>query len=355
MTSVQKEDLSRAASCRLEWDKLYGKTVLVTGATGFIGAFIIRTILLHAEINRQMVRIIAVVRDIERAEAMFGQDDRIRYIGGDITEPICYKERLDYVMHCASNAAPDLYLHDPVGTMKTNFYGTVNALDCARACGAKRFLYVSTIEVFGRTDTPGLLTEESFGYISPLNVRSCYPESKKCCESLAVCYGEQYGIDVVIGRLSYIYGAGMSRTDTKVCALFARETAAKRDIILKSRGEQRRSYTYVSDAVTGLLAILLSGEAGSAYNVASPDSVVSIAELADLHCRLFPEQGTTVRYEIAEKKESSRFSFIADAVMDPAKLMKLGWKAEVSTEDGIRAAVRHNMEQNQADSHLAEE
>lgn len=344
MTSIEEQDIARAAGYPLRWEKLYGKTVLITGATGFIGSFIIRTLSEHMKAKREKIRILAVVRDIKRAKELFGSNEFIAYIAGDVVLPFAYEGDVDFVIHCASNAAPDQYMNDPVGTMKTNFYGTLNSLDCAKKCGAQKYLYVSTIEVYGNVEKSSVITEDDFGFISSTNIRSCYPESKKCCENLTMCYGKQNGLDVTIGRLSYIYGAGMRTTDSKVCALFAREVAENRDPVLKSSGQQRRSYTYVSDAVTGLLTLLLEGEEGQAYNVASSDSTISIVGMADMYCALFPEKNVKVRYEIPAGNEKVAFSFIADAVMDTCKITKLGWKAAVPLEEGLTYAVRHHME-----------
>lgn len=344
MTSIEEQDIARAAGYPLRWEKLYGKTVLITGAAGFIGSFIIRTLSAHMRAKQERIRILAIVRDVKRAKELFDGNEFLTYIAGDVVFPFAYEGNVDYVIHCASNAAPDQYMSDPVGTMKTNFYGTLNSLDCAKKCGAQKYLYVSTIEVYGNVGKSAAMTEEDFGYISSTNVRSCYPESKKCCENLTLCYGKQNKLNVTIGRLSYIYGAGMRTTDSKVCAVFAREVAENRDPVLKSSGQQRRSYTYVSDAVTGLLTLLLEGEDGQAYNVASSDSIISIAGMADMYCALFPEKNVKVRYKIPADSDKAAFSFIADAVMDTSKITKLGWKAAVPLEEGLAYAVRQHME-----------
>ena len=252
--SIVKKDIERIASYGLSWDKLDGKTVAVTGATGFIGSFIIKALLQRVKDYGEDISIVAFVRNEQRAKEKFRDYEdlgRIEYIEQDICESVTSPVRADYVIHCASNAAPDMYMKDPVGTMRINFLGTDNMLRFAERSGAKKFLYVSTIEVYGKTSCDEI-TEDDFGYISSGNVRSCYPESKKCCENLTICFGKQYGLNVSVGRLSYIYGAGMSKTDAKVCALFARKVAAGEDIVLKSEGKQLRSYTYVSDAITGL-------------------------------------------------------------------------------------------------------
>ncbi|MFR5875571.1 MAG: NAD-dependent epimerase/dehydratase family protein [Eubacterium sp.] len=347
MTNIVKQDIKRIACADLNWKKLEGKTVLITGATGFIGSFIISALMQRVIDTGTDIKVIAMVRSKERAIAKFTDYmhlNKISFIVGDVTNPIETDLKADYIIHCASNAAPDMYASDPVGTMQINFFGTSNLLDYAKACGAEKFLYVSTIEVYGKTENLDTIGEEDFGYISSSNVRSCYPESKKCCENLTVCYGKQYGVNVSIGRLSYIYGAGMSKTDSKVCALFARKVAAGDDIVLKSTGEQLRSYTYVSDAISGLLTVLLDGKNGEAYNIASSTSRITIVDMAKRYCSLFPEKGSKVKFDLPSDYEKGAFSFIANAVLDSSKLENLGWQGQVSLDDGLTYAVLDNLE-----------
>ena len=344
--SIVKKDIERIASYGLSWDKLDGKTVAVTGATGFIGSFIIKALLQRVKDYGEDISIVAFVRNEQRAKEKFRDYEdlgRIEYIEQDICESVTSPVRADYVIHCASNAAPDMYMKDPVGTMRINFLGTDNMLRFAECSGAKKFLYVSTIEVYGKTSCDEI-TEDDFGYISSGNVRSCYPESKKCCENLTICFGKQYGLNVSVGRLSYIYGAGMSKTDAKVCALFARKVAAGEDIVLKSEGKQLRSYTYVSDAITGLLTVLLDGEDGEAYNIASSSSRITIADMAKTCCELFPEKKSHVKFDLPTDAEKSAFSFIENAVLNSDKLEALGWRGQVSLQDGLKYSVLDSME-----------
>lgn len=346
MSTVVKNDIKRIASSKISWDKLEGKTVLVTGATGFIGSFVINAIMERVRSYGADINVVAMVRSEERARAKFADNmdlGKISFIVGDVTSPVNSDKKADYIIHCASNAAPDMYAADPVGTMQINFFGTSYLLDYAKKVGAQRFLYVSTIEVYGKTENLETIGEEDFGYISSSVVRSCYPESKKCCENLTVCYGKQYGLNVGIGRLSYIYGAGMSKTDSKVCAWFARQVAAGEDIVLKSAGNQLRSYTYVSDAITGLLTVLLDGEDGEAYNIASSTSRITIADMAKRYCELFPEKGSRVLFDLPSDYEKGAFSFIANAVLDSSKLEGLGWQGEVSLDDGLTYSVQDNL------------
>lgn len=343
---IVKQDIKRIASSSVSWEKLENKTVLVTGATGFIGSFIIKALMERVKSFGANINVVAFVRNAERAKQKFEEYDglnKITYVEQDMLEDIVTDVKADYFVHCASNAAPDMYSKDPVGTMRINFIGTDNMLRLAKKCDAEKFLYVSTIEVYGKTNVEEI-GEEDFGYISSSNVRSCYPESKKTCETLTVCFGKQYGLNVSVGRLSYIYGAGMSKTDAKVCALFARKVAAGEDIVMKSEGKQLRSYTYVSDAITGLLTVLLDGGDGECYNIASSQSRITIADMARKYCELFPEKNCTVKFDLPTDKEKNAFSFIENAVMNSDKLENLGWKSLVSIEDGLRYSVLDNME-----------
>lgn len=122
--------------------------------------------------------------------------------------------------------------------------------------------------------------------------------------------------------------------------MFARQVAAGNDIVLKSDGKQLRSYTYVSDAITGLLTVLLEGENGGCYNIASPNSRVTIADMAQRCCELFPEKGSQVKFDLPDDYEKRAFSFIANAVLDSSKLEGLDWKDSVSLDDGLRYAVK---------------
>lgn len=346
MTEIVKQDIRRIAEYPLNWKKLEGKTVFVTGATGFIGSYIINSLMERVKNHGADIRVAAMVRNEDRAKAKFAAYadlHRIDYVVGDVTDPVNTEIKADFIIHCASNAAPDMYAKDPVGTMRINFFGTSHLLDYAKQCNCQKFLYVSTIEVYGRTENLETIGEEDFGFISSSNVRSCYPESKKCCENLTICYGQQYSVPVSVGRLSYIYGAGMSKTDSKVCAMFARQVAAGNDIVLKSDGKQLRSYTYVSDAITGLLTVLLEGADGGCYNIASSTSRITIAEMAQRCCDLFPEKGSKVVFDLPGDYEKRSFSFIANAVLDSTKLEGLGWDGVVSLDDGLRYAVLDSM------------
>ena len=343
MRPIVLQDAIRMADYPLAWDILDNKMVFITGATGFIGSHLISAIMMHNRRYGTNIQVLALVRSVENAQkifADFSEDKNLIFLAGNVLHPIETGTPVDYVIHCASNAAPDQYASDPVGTMMINFDGTMNTLNFAKSKNVFKYIYVSTIEVYGRTERLETIGEEDFGFISSTTIRSCYPESKKCAENLAICYGYQYDLNVSIARLSYVYGADSSFKDSKVCSLFARKVANGEDIVMNSPGTQLRSYTYVTDIITGLLTVLTKGESGTAYNIASSHSRISIADMARKMCDLFPEKNSTLKFDLPSEAQKQSFSFIADAVLNSDRIEGLGWGAEVSLDDGIHNTIQ---------------
>ena len=344
MTNIVKNETARIAAASLSWDKLRGKTLLITGATGFIGSYIIRTLLEKNEKDGLGVKVLALVRNRDRAEAMYGRNDALDYIVQDVCLPLPTDKKADFIIHCASNAAPKEYSMYPVETMKTNFFGTVNLLDYAKAVNASSFLYVSTIEIYGTTKGVDTIPEDTYGTIDAMKVRSCYPLSKKGCETLCVSYSDEYGVPVKIGRLSYIFGPGMREGDSKIVAVFPKCIADGENIVMKSKGEQLRSYTYVTDAITALFTVLLDGENGEAYNIASTKCITTIAGIAHTLVEAYPEKGLKVIFDLPTETEAKGFSLIENAVLDSSKLEALGWESQTDLKTGLMRVVEEQTE-----------
>lgn len=347
MTNIVKADIEKIADSSLQWNKLGGKTLLITGATGFIGSFIIHALMRKWERDGLDVKILALVRNEEKAREVYGdyeKSGRLTFLCQDVCQPLPTDKKADFIIHCASNAAPREYSLYPVETMKTNFYGTYNLLEYAKAVSAEGFLYVSTIEIYGTTHGVKEIDENTYGEIDALKVRSCYPLSKKACETLAVSYADEYGLGVKIGRLSYIFGPGMKPGDSKIVAVFPKCIADGENIVMKSKGEQNRSYTYITDAITGLLTVLLEGENGCAYNIASKLCITTIAGIAHTLTQAYPEKGLKVIFDLPSQQEAKGFSLIEDAVLSSESLEALGWQPETGLVEGLKNVVEEQLE-----------
>lgn len=250
----------------------------------------------------------------------------------DITEPLTYKGRIDYIVHLGALATPEAFKNNPVEVMTSNFIGIKNLLDYAKENKVERVLYVSSGEVYGKTEEE--LTEEASGYVDILKPRSCYPISKRASETLCISYMKEYGVDVVIARPCHIFGKPGEK-DNRVFAQFIRNIENNEDIVLKSEGKDIRSYCYINDCVKALFKILLEGKKGEAYNISS--EAISIKELAEIVAKIGNKK---VVYETPKEEEQKVFNPMSKAVLNSNKLRALGWKPEYTIEEGFKKIIK---------------
>ena len=306
-------------------------SILVTGATGLIGSCII-DILFAA--NKEFVagiKIYALSRSREKLEKRFGM--AVIPVVQDIMKPLDKEIKYDYIIHGASNADPKSYATQPVETILTNIVGNKNVLDyCMSHKETTRMLLTSSFEVYGELYGYDIYSENVSGIIDQTILRNGYPESKRCCELLVRSYVEEFGIDAVIARLPSVYGPTMLRTDSKAHAQFIKNALNGENIILKSKGNQRRTYCYVVDAVSAIFKILSAGKNGEIYNISNEKSVASIAEVAKMCADI---AGTTVAFELPDAIEEKGFSQSKNCILDNEKLRKLGWNGKYSLRDGL--------------------
>ena len=224
----------------------------------------------------------------------------------------------------------------------SNIIGLKALLDLAAENKGSRLLFVSSSEVYGNRerfsyDAGGEIAEDEYGYVDILSSRSCYPSGKRAAESLCASYIDEYGVDAVIVRPGYIYGPTINPTDSRASAAFTLDAAAGRDIIMKSKGEQLRSYCYMLDCASALLSVLLSGECGEAYNISNKDSIVTIRDVAECLAKV---SGVKVVFEIPTDEEKKSFNPMKNSVLDATKLQNLGWKAHFGLDEGIKRTLR---------------
>ena len=336
------EDVIRTAELDLPWERLRDKAVLISGATGLVGSFLV-DVLMQKNLEGLCCKVYALGRSEEKAKARFGDrstDPFFSFLPYDINLPFVREDigKVDFVLHLASNTHPMQYSTDPIGTITTNIIGLQNMLEFACAHGSERFAFASSNEIYGENRGDAELFDEEYcGYIDCNTLRAGYPESKRCGEALCRAYEKQKGLSVCIPRLTRSYGPTMLMSDTKAISQFIRKGIAGEDIVLKSAGTQYYSYTYVADAVSGLLTVLLLGEDGAAYNIADESSDIRLRDLAAL---IADNAGKKVVFEIPDAVEAQGYSKATKARLDGAKLRKLGWKPFYDIKGGIRRTMQ---------------
>ncbi len=325
--AVLQEDLAGiAADESVAWEALRGKTLLVTGSTGLIGGVLVRAMAAANGARGLGMRILAGCRNLEKATALFrsaaGYGVEIRK--WDVRRPAPFGDGVDFIVHAAAETASRAMVEKPVETILTAVDGTRNVLELARRSDAA-VVCLSSMEVYGSPTGDMVLEEHSFGRVDPLALRASYPESKRLCETLCVAAAHEWKLDVKIARLVQTVGAGVPPTDTRVFSEFARSVVAGRDIVLHTDGASARCYCYTADAVTGVLAVLLKGEAGEAYNLGNDATYASIREVAELMVALTPGTCARVVRDNPPGTQANCYAPVAKLRISSAKARALGW------------------------------
>lgn len=325
MTDLEFEDIEKVATLSYSWEKLNNKVVMISGGTGFIGSFITDVVRYRNEKFGSNIKIVSLSR-------RGGESDKtVEYLKADITKSISYGGSVDYILHLASNTHPKQYGEDPVGTITTNVIGCDNLLKLAAEKKAI-FLLASSVEIYGQgIEEP--MDEKYCGYIDCNIARNGYNEAKRTCEALCQSYKQQYGIEVKIARLARVFGAD-KKQDTKAMSQFMDKAVNGENIVLKSKGNQRFSYCYIADAVSGLFKILLDGMNGEAYNIADEDDGLTLGGYAEFLAAL---AGTEVVYQIEDDVAASRASY---ALLDCKKIKSIGWKSMYTVKEGLERTYR---------------
>lgn len=319
--NLEEEEIKVIAELPYSWEKIKNKTILVSGGTGFIGTAFIEIIKYRNQKYSQRTKVISLSRRGGESS------EYLESMKSDVKKPVQYGGKIDYVIHLASNTHPKQYAEDPVGTIMTNICGCDNLLKLAVEKKA-RFLLASSVEIYGQgSEIP--MNEKYCGYIDCNLARSGYNEAKRTCEALTQSYRSAFGVDAVIARFARVFGAD-KKFDTKAMSQFMDNAVLGQDIIMKSKGQQRYSYCYIADAVSGLFKVLLDGQNGEAYNISDNDEGMTLSEYAEYIASL---ANLKVRYEIENNESVSKATF---AILDTQKIKSIGWEPQYSVREGLK-------------------
>lgn len=340
MRRVNSRDLNQIIKrIGKEAKALSGKTILISGGSGFVGTYINTVLyLLNKKHLSKKCRVISIDNYITGSRRNFLteiKDNNFEFLDYDIRLPVVTNEKIDYVIHAAGLASPVHYKKFPLETIESAILGAKNLLELSRITRPESFLFFSSSEIYGDPEPASIPTPETYhGRVSSVGPRACYDESKRLAETLCMTYYQVYGTPVRIVRPFNLYGPGMRHTDRRVVPTFLYKGLIGQSLPVHDKGTQTRTFCYITDAVIALLKVLISGRDGEVYNVGNDKPELDMYELATIISGLFKN-----------KIKPRRRKFPGDypggepqrRCPDLTKIKEeLGYKPEVNLKDGLK-------------------
>lgn len=337
-----------------EFAVLSGKNLLITGGAGFLGYYLVQSVLHWNETHPDAAPIHLTIYDnyirgIPDWLTSLSDNPNLVLVKHDITNPLPADiPDFQFIIHAASIASPTFYRKYPIETMDANVNGLRYLLEYClqqrdKGNPVEGFLFYSTSEIYGDPTPENIPTPETYrGNVSCTGPRACYDESKRYGETLCVNFALQHDLPIKTARPFNNYGPGLKITDRRVLPDFARDIFSGRDIIMLSDGSPTRTFCYITDAIVGYYKILVKGHPGEAYNIGVETPEISMANLAervvDLARELFDYQGKVV------KQASSDQDYLVDnpnrrcPIIDKAR-EHLGYNPSITVEEGLKRSL----------------
>ncbi|WP_442909977.1 UDP-glucuronic acid decarboxylase family protein [Hyphomonas sp.] len=306
----------------------YVPRILVTGGAGFIGSFLCERLL---ETGAEVLCVDNFFTGRRTNVAHLLDNPKFEVMRHDVTFPLFVE--VDQIYNLACPASPIHYQFDPVQTTKTSVHGAINMLGLAKRTRA-RILQASTSEVYG---DPAIhpQTEDYWGNVNPIGIRSCYDEGKRCAETLFFDYHRQHKVEIKVARIFNTYGPRMHPNDGRVVSNFIVQALKGEDITLYGDGEQTRSFCYVSDLVTGLVSLMGTGpDFVGPVNIGNPGEF-TIRQLAERVIALTGAKSKLVHRPLPQDDPKQRQPDISLAQE------KLGWAPTVSLDEGLKPTIAY--------------
>jgi len=338
---------------KAEFAQMAGKDLLIIGGAGFLGYYLVQSILHWNKISEMAPIRLTVydnyVRGIPEWLTQLEANANLTLTKHDVTQPLPADiSNFQFIIHAASIASPTFYRKYPIETMDANVNGLRILLEYCRKqqeseCPVEGFLFYSTSEIYGDPTPENIPTPETYrGNVSCTGPRACYDESKRYGETLCVNFAQQYSLPIKVARPFNNYGPGLKITDRRVLPDFARDILANRDIVMLSDGSPTRTFCYIADAIVGYYKILVNGRPGEAYNIGIEKPEISMAEMAErvvgISKELFEYTGKVVR-QVSEDKAylidnpNRRCPVIAKARTE------LGYNPLISIDEGLQRSL----------------
>lgn len=335
------QDATVIANANIEWNRFEGKTVLISGATGYVSQYIVHGLLKRNDLFGTNIKVIAYCRNKSKADIRFKSyydRDDFEVLVGNILDKVQIGQKIDFIIHTASPAGLVKSNIDPVETFKVNVIGCDNLLMLAEEKGAE-FLLLSSVDIYGKVEG-GKFVENLLGTLDTTDVRNVYAYAKRASENLCACYAKK-GIVARIVRPTQIMGGGVELQDGRLHIDFISQILSNKKIVLKGDGSPIRSFIYITDAIIGMLTVIAQGENGNAYNIANEDAEVSVLDFAKLMVGCTKEL-VEIEFNETTRKTSEEVKHAVSVVTANAeKLKALGWDAKVSIKESCEKMLEY--------------
>lgn len=344
MNKIITEDVEEIISGTIPFENIYGKTIFISGANGYVPAYFVHTFMLLNEKKNAKIKVLALCRNRNKADERFAEyrnRNDFKLIIQDVREPMVINEPIHIFIHAASPAGIKKRYDNPVNTFLANVDGVKNMLNLAVQNPCEHFLFISSVDVYGKLDDGERITEEKSGYLDTLNIRNSYSYGKRAAESLCKAYQVKYNLPVFIVRPFQIVGPGLELDDGRLHIDFISQIIRNNEIVLKSDGTAVRTFMYITDAVRAMFYVLFYGVPGEAYNIVMEEGEATVKELADLMASLCAEKSIKVVFDYAQRGTIEAAGALPVVTGSSSRLSALDWKPHYTIEDGAARMMQY--------------
>jgi nucleoside-diphosphate-sugar epimerase len=339
------DDIVNSLLFSFDFQSLNNKSFLIIGGSGFLGSNLVKAILSINHLHNVNIEVSCIYKSKKNLKNSLGKwinHPNLTLINRDISKEILLKNKnYNYVINLASIANPSAFSGNEELIINSNVIGSKNILNEINIPKLENYIYISSAEIYGITDENDI-TEESYGVINSSSERSIYALSKKLTETFTVAFAKSRKLSFNIIRPFHIYGPGMNIDDGKIHSEIVKAVVRGQNLTLFSKGDAKRSFCYISDAIRGLIMVTLKGSKGEIYNLGNPNTFMSIKTLIE---RVFKYQGVKTKL-IFEHNSPYTLSPIKKNKPDVGKLNKLGWEPLVNIQNGFERTISHTLKAN---------
>ncbi len=345
---ILKEDIEKVIACKGLFRFFDGNIILITGGTGFIGSMMLRIFAAANDKYKYKIKILCQVRDYKKAEIVLGDVIERNDVEVIISDSFEIDVPCDYIIHTVCPTSSKYFVSYPVETIDVSIYSTKKMLELAKRRKIKKMVYISSMEEYGipyEKDQIKVMSEDNIGVIDPLAIRSCYPESKRMCECYCSSYSAEYGVNVSIARLAQTFGSGVPLSDNRVFMQFANSAINGKDIVLHTSGESMLNFCYITDAIMGILTVLIKGGSAEAYNVCNDKETRAVVDIAKLVAHKIAEKRLDIVFDLPESELKYGYAPNIKMCLCSDKLRNLGWVPQISMENAYRRLITYIKEE----------